>query len=687
MKKEGVMAENLLDQFMNAIQEKLEEAGVSDRNKNVLSSNGDLANVFAQTITAPDDFRYSVLDTILNLDINNSARVERLQTQLVALGHDPGPIDGDWGPKTRLGCLACLIENAENQNLEIAFQFFDPNTPQEREMLLNAFRENGYPEFPEDLLNFEDFSLVQTYLDAYDLRQQANAPMGILGAGMLPGMGIDWYQLLQPHKFDALEGNINIYDPDTAMETAKLQATLFGLGYDVSAIDDDFGANTRQTIFDFLSSDPSRFRVAEGFYWDSPNEHITDIFEDLEIADRARIASGSDRIDSSFSGFFQDGRPDFSVLSHDATKSLQELLTQRGFYNGPISGVPGTQTQTAFNLYFDEEAAHRTIERCIRGLSLRSSDGTGLVSLNDNDNRVNDLGRALIHFGLIHADDLNTAEDDGFNTNELDPRNRLLDYYTSYPERFKELDRESKQALIYFWEEKVGAQFAISQIYQIDISSPIPFTEQVRLTHPITGNDDFTSDFGTRIHPISGEDTYHQGLDISADRGTGLRWPSEFGDGIVSRSTIERDAEGVSTGWGQYMNVKTLYQDGQAQIILGYAHLSDRRFAAGEVIEPGEIFAKTGNSGSSTGPHLDFRVGIWCEERGDYCAVDPRIAFLIGDLSDPQIRQTLIDLSSDNGRNIQFGIEGNGENIAGSEAKLYLANLQEQPASPPGKNI
>lgn len=104
-----------------------------------------------------------------------------------------------------------------------------------------------------------------------------------------------------------------------------------------------------------------------------------------------------------------------------------------------------------------------------------------------------------------------------------------------------------------------------------------------------------SSGFGYRIHPIRRTRHFHGGVDMAARTGTPVKAAA---DGTV----IFR---GVKGGAG---NMVTLKHDGGYHT--QYLHLS--RYAPvarnGAKIRQGEIIGYVGSTGTSTGPHLDFRV-------------------------------------------------------------------------------
>ncbi|HSL88489.1 MAG TPA: M23 family metallopeptidase [Ignavibacteriaceae bacterium] len=109
---------------------------------------------------------------------------------------------------------------------------------------------------------------------------------------------------------------------------------------------------------------------------------------------------------------------------------------------------------------------------------------------------------------------------------------------------------------------------------------------------PTTGS--YTSDsFGMRLHPILNKYKMHNGLDINTNIGTPVYAP---GNGKVT--FIGRRA-----GYGLLLEI----DHGFGYTTL-YAHLSKVSVKEGKQVKRGDLIAKTGNSGLSSGPHLHYEV-------------------------------------------------------------------------------
>ncbi|HEY9695912.1 MAG TPA: trypsin-like peptidase domain-containing protein [Trichocoleus sp.] len=99
-----------------------------------------------------------------------------------------------------------------------------------------------------------------------------------------------------------------------------------------------------------------------------------------------------------------------------------------------------------------------------------------------------------------------------------------------------------------------------------------------------------TSNFGMRVHPLTGQDKMHEGADLGTDSGTPLYAPAA--------GTVTCNSD--SSGYGTYAEMSLPNGD---SILLG--HLTDCIEGAATV---GKTIATSGNSGGSTAPHLHLEL-------------------------------------------------------------------------------
>ncbi|MDA3902620.1 MAG: M23 family metallopeptidase [Desulfuromusa sp.] len=104
-----------------------------------------------------------------------------------------------------------------------------------------------------------------------------------------------------------------------------------------------------------------------------------------------------------------------------------------------------------------------------------------------------------------------------------------------------------------------------------------------------------TSYFGMRKSPFTGRRVMHEGLDIAARVGTPV---VATADGIVARVKHSSD-------YGKMVIVDHGY--GYRTI---FAHNSTTLVTAGQRVKRGDIVAKVGNTGKSTGSHLHYELRL-----------------------------------------------------------------------------
>ena len=102
-----------------------------------------------------------------------------------------------------------------------------------------------------------------------------------------------------------------------------------------------------------------------------------------------------------------------------------------------------------------------------------------------------------------------------------------------------------------------------------------------------------TSGFGFRIDPFTGRQALHTGLDFPAEPGAVIR--AAAGGIVITREN--------HPSYGDMLEI-----DHGNDVITRYAHCSAIDVPVGAVVRRGQVVARVGNSGRSTGPHLHFEV-------------------------------------------------------------------------------
>ena len=104
-----------------------------------------------------------------------------------------------------------------------------------------------------------------------------------------------------------------------------------------------------------------------------------------------------------------------------------------------------------------------------------------------------------------------------------------------------------------------------------------------------------TSDYGTRVSPMSGASSNHKGIDIGASAGADI---IAAADGTVT-------AASYSSAAGNYVMI-----DHGGGLYTVYMHASSLLVSPGQTVSAGDVIAKVRSTGISTGSHLHFGVSL-----------------------------------------------------------------------------
>ena len=114
-------------------------------------------------------------------------------------------------------------------------------------------------------------------------------------------------------------------------------------------------------------------------------------------------------------------------------------------------------------------------------------------------------------------------------------------------------------------------------------------------SYMVPTNGTVTSNFGWRTHPVFGNQRLHAGMDIGADHGEDI--VAADGGVVISAGTI--------SGYG-----KTIIIEHNATYSTLYAHSSELLVSEGQVVKKGQLIARVGDTGYTTGPNLHFEVRV-----------------------------------------------------------------------------
>lgn len=126
-------------------------------------------------------------------------------------------------------------------------------------------------------------------------------------------------------------------------------------------------------------------------------------------------------------------------------------------------------------------------------------------------------------------------------------------------------------------------------------SSSSEYLGSGRFCWPAPSYTRISSPYGYRIHPIYNTKKFHSGVDLAAPGGSNI--------------LAAENGKVISAGWnGGYGNCLVVDHGGGISTL--YAHASRLLVSKGAYVTKGQVIAKVGTTGNSTGNHLHFEVLI-----------------------------------------------------------------------------
>jgi murein DD-endopeptidase MepM/ murein hydrolase activator NlpD len=112
-----------------------------------------------------------------------------------------------------------------------------------------------------------------------------------------------------------------------------------------------------------------------------------------------------------------------------------------------------------------------------------------------------------------------------------------------------------------------------------------PLPEWIRITSP----------FGLREHPLLGGARLHTGVDLGTSVGTAVR-------AVASGSVRRASSDGI--------NGRILVLDHGRGVVTTYCHNDVLLVRDGQRVDKGQMIARSGKSGRTTGPHLHYQIDL-----------------------------------------------------------------------------
>ncbi|GAB3546576.1 hypothetical protein GCM10027404_07220 [Arthrobacter tumbae] len=170
---------------------------------------------------------------------------------------------------------------------------------------------------------------------------------------------------------------------------------------------------------------------------------------------------------------------------------------------------------------------------------------------------------------------------------------------SAYPDRYRNYEPVAETILTTLTGTTTTASAGASAGGTTVPASQTVAAESSRVVFPVpAGTWVLTSEYGPRVHPISGESSFHTGTDFAAPDGTPILAAA---DGTVTVAEF-------SGGYGGLIVIEHTL-NGQT-VATAYGHMWETgiHVQPGDTVTAGQHIGDIGSSGNSTGPHLHFEV-------------------------------------------------------------------------------
>lgn len=219
-----------------------------------------------------------------------------------------------------------------------------------------------------------------------------------------------------------------------------------------------------------------------------------------------------------------------------------------------------------------------------------------MVIIDDLDSQVREK------VGLEESTEVEEAEEDNprIVAGMTVSRSALTNLENQYSEAAEELDslEDLVQELADADRELTMKAHSLEKL-QTEVDRQLAYEAAMPSFWPMQGR--LTSPFGTRSNPTGRGTEMHTGIDIANRSGTSIY---AAGDGVVTFA-------GYKSGWGRMILISHGYG-----YVTQYAHNSTILVKEGQRVTKGEMIAKCGSTGRTTGPHLHFGLqlnGKWVD--------------------------------------------------------------------------
>lgn len=277
--------------------------------------------------------------------------------------------------------------------------------------------------------------------------------------------------------------------------------------------------------------------------------------------------------------------------AEEQVKDRDELLQSRMklmYENGAVSYLEVLFSATSFSDFIDRFDSLHSILSQDRSILEQHKKDKELVA-EKKANVASALGEVKTMYTKLqqYKSELDQKEEE---------KEVLIANYTKEMQELEDISEEQEKQLIALAKK-------VADLNKKKNSIRNPYTGG-KLGMPIRGTYRISSNFGYRIHPITGVRKLHAGIDFAAKQGTDI-FAAESGVVLVAR---------VTSGYG---NTVIIDHGNGLWTLYGHIRNGGIKVKEGQSVKKGQKIAEVGSTGDSTGPHLHFEV------RKNQTAVNP----------------------------------------------------------------
>ena len=278
---------------------------------------------------------------------------------------------------------------------------------------------------------------------------------------------------------------------------------------------------------------------------------------------------------------------DISLKEEELKAAEEELAEYQELFKKRARAMYENSGVQYIEILFGAEDFSDFLEKIEMISQLMNYDQGIIHKLDDTKQKIENAKTELENILVRQEENMKNLEmRKGMLDKTLGEKQKLVAEMTKDVEKYKAIYEAAEEA-----EAKLIRENSKALSYS---ANPIKYTGG-KFSWPVPSTQRITSQYGYRIHPVYKTKKFHSGIDIGAAYGVDI---IAAADGVVTLAT-------TNGGYG-----KCIIINHGSGITTLYGHSSTMLVESGQRVTKGQLIAKAGSTGVSTGPHLHFEVRI-----------------------------------------------------------------------------